>query len=140
MKVVIDANILFSALIKDSITRKLILEYDEQFIFPSYVFIEMEKHKDEILKKSKMSKKDFNELLRLLLQKIMIVPDEVLLHHQKEAYELIKDIDPDDELFIACALSQSTSILWSNDKRLKSQYKVKVLDTSEMIDYFKGQN
>jgi len=33
MKIVIDSNILFSALIKDSTTRRLILEYEEPFSF-----------------------------------------------------------------------------------------------------------
>ena len=53
MKVVIDSNILFSALIKDSITRRLILEYDDFFLFPSYIFDEIEKHKDELIKNQK---------------------------------------------------------------------------------------
>ena len=51
MRIVIDSNILFSALVKDALTRKLILEYKESFLFPSFIFEELEKHKDELRRK-----------------------------------------------------------------------------------------
>ena len=69
MKIIIDSNILFSALIKDSKTRRIILEYEGFFLFPQYVFEEMEKHIEELLKKSKLSKQEFNTLLTIFLKK-----------------------------------------------------------------------
>jgi len=132
LKIVIDSNILFSALIKDSITRRIILDYEDQFLFPSYIFEEMEKYKSELLTKSKMKSKDFEELLNLLLLKVIIIPNEVLLHYKKEAYQIIKDIDPDDVTFIACALAVTDSVLWSDDKKLKQQSKVRIINTNEM--------
>lgn len=66
MKIVLDSNILFSALIKDSITRRIILECDSIFLFPSFIFEEMEKHKKELLKKSKMEEKEFNIILQVI--------------------------------------------------------------------------
>ena len=132
MRIIIDSNILFSALIKDSITRRIILDYDDQFLFPSYIFEEMEIHKNELLTKSKMKSRDFEDLLRLLLRKVIIIPNEVLLHYKCEAYKIIKDIDPDDVTFIACALAFSDSVIWSDDKKLKQQSKVKIINTNEM--------
>ncbi len=55
MHVVLDTNILFSALIRDSTTRKLIPEHEGILIFPEYIFEEAEKHKDEIVWKSGMN-------------------------------------------------------------------------------------
>jgi len=89
----------------------MILEYNGYFLFPSFIFEEMEKHKGELLKKSQMSVKDFNLLLNLLLKKVMIVPTEVLFQYRKEACEIIKNIDPDDAIFIACALAYPENIL-----------------------------
>jgi len=132
LKIVLDSNILFSALIKDSITRRIILDYGDQLLFPSFIFEEMEKHKNELLTKSKMKTKDFEDLLTLLLQKVIIIPNEVLNHYKEDAYQIIKDIDPDDVTFIACALAFSDSIIWSDDKRLKLQSKVQIIDTSKM--------
>ncbi len=133
MNIIIDTNELFSALIKESITRKIILEYDGFFLFPSFIFEEMQKHKIELLKKSRMSGEDFSKLLQLILKKVVIVPNEVLIPYRKEAFEIVKDIDPDDVLFVACALAYPNSIIWSNDRKLKKQSGVKVLNTKEII-------
>jgi predicted nucleic acid-binding protein len=132
LRIIIDSNILFSALIKDSITRRIILDYEDQFLFPSYIFEEIEKYKNELLTKSKMKPKDFEDLLRTLLQKVIIIPKEVLIHYKDDAYQIIKDIDPDDVTFIACALAYSDSIVWSDDKKLKQQSKVRIINTNEM--------
>jgi len=131
MNIIIDSNELFSALIKDSITRKIILEYASFFLFPSFIFEEMQKHKTELLKKSRMSGEDFSKLLQLILKNI--VPNEVLIPYRKEAFEIVKNIDPDDVLFVACALAYHNSIIWSNDRKLKKQSRVKVLNTKEII-------
>ena len=132
MKIVLDSNILFSAIIKDSKTRRIILEYEELFLFPQYIFEEMEEHMDELLKKSKLSNQNFNTLLTILLRKVAIIPNEVLLPYRQRALDVVKNIDKDDILFIACALAYPDSIIWSNDKKLKSQKTVKVLNTEEI--------
>ena len=137
MRIVIDANILFSALIKDSLTRKIILEYEERFLFPKIIFTEAEKHKDELLKKSRLSAEEFSVLFALLMQKMQIVPDETLKPFYDAAYEIIKEIDPDDALFIACALAYPGSVLWTNDKKLKLQIKVRIIETSELMGALK---
>lgn len=135
MNIVLDSNVLFSALIKDSTTRKLILEHNTLFLFPSYIFEEIEEHKHEILKKSKMNKEDFDKLLKIILKKVLIVPEDVLKMHKDEAIEIVKDIDLDDAVFFACALAYPESIIWSDDKQLKKQTRVRILNSTEMINY-----
>jgi predicted nucleic acid-binding protein len=137
MKIVIDSNILFSALIRDSTTRRLILEYNDFFLFPSYIFEEMEEHKHELIEKSKMDSNDFEKLLQLILKKVHIVPKEALATHKEQAMEIVKDIDLDDALFIACAMAYPGSVIWSDDRKLKKQNKVKILNTTEIINILK---
>lgn len=132
MKIIIDSNILFSALIKDSKTRRIILEYEGFFLFPQYIFEEMEEHIGELLKKSKLPKNDFNTLLAIILKKVMIIPNNALLPYRSKALGIVKEVDKDDVLFVACALAYPDSIIWSNDKRLKNQKSVRVLNTKEM--------
>ncbi|GEM_PF-2208744 len=84
MNIVIDSNVLFAALIKDSVTRRLILEYEGYFIFPMYIFEELGKHKGDIQKKSGLSKGEFDQLLNLLLRKVMIAPNELLTNTKKK--------------------------------------------------------
>lgn len=135
MNIVIDSNILFSALIKDSTTRKIILDYDGFFLFPSYIFIEMEKHIDELLEKSKMNRADFDNLLHMVLKKVLVVPASVMKQYRDEALGIVKDIDINDALFVACALAHQESMIWSDDKKLKNQSRIKILNTKEMIEY-----
>ena len=139
MNIIIDSNVLFSALIRNSISRRIILEYNGYFLFPIFIFEEMEKHKKTLLKKSGMNAKDFNLLLNILLKKVMIVPTEVLYPYRKEAYEIIKDIDPDDILFIACALAYPDNFIWSDDKKLKQQSKIRIINTSEILCILYGK-
>lgn len=133
MRIVIDANILFSALIKDSTTRKLILEYEGSFLFPEYIFIELEKYKEFLVEKSQMYKEDFDTLLTLLLNKVVIVPNEVLHPYQEKALALVKEIDINDVLFVACVLAYPNSVLWSEDKALKKLREIPVFSTKEII-------
>ncbi len=134
MKIVLDSNILFSALIKDSLTRRLILEYDENFIFPYYIFEELTKHKAELLTKSQMDGTEFEQLLQLLLTKVIIIQEDILDSYKIEAINIINHLDPDDTMFIACALAYPGSVIWSNDKRLALQNKIKIISTKEMIE------
>ncbi len=127
------------SLIKDSLTRKIILEYDGLFLFPSYIFIEIQNHKKELLKKSGMSEYEFTRLTRLLLLKVVIVPHEVLVPFKEKAIEIVKDIDLDDVLFVACALAYPNSIIWSDDQKLKKQSVVRVINTREMLEFLEGK-
>ncbi len=133
MHIIIDSNVLFSALIKNSLTRKLILDYEGVFLFPSYIFDEFEEHKEELIKKTGMEEKEIQKLINLILKKVFIVPNEILDSYREEALKIMGKIDPDDTLFIACALAYENSIIWSDDKKLKKQTRVKVLNTSEII-------
>ncbi len=135
MRIVIDSNILFSALIKDSYTRRTILEYKDKFLFPSYIFDEFDKHRHELLRKSGMDAADFGLLLSILLLKVEIVPKSQLDAHYANAIFIVKDIDPDDVPFIACALAHPGSIIWSDDKKLSKQAAVKVIGTDKISTY-----
>ena len=132
--IVIDSNILFSALLKNSETRRIILTCEIlPLFFPSYLFEELERHKKELILKSGMSYTDFDQLLELLIEKIIVVPDARLSPFRKQAMGLVHNIDHDDAIFVACALAIPNSILWSNDKKLKTVKHIKVLNTQEII-------
>ncbi|MBI2147401.1 PIN domain-containing protein [Candidatus Woesearchaeota archaeon] len=134
MRIVIDSNILLAALIKDSATRKIILKYGGSFLFPEIIFEEVEKYKPDLLRKSGMDEKEFNELFGVLLRKVMIVPTEILSLYYDESEKLARIAEsPEDQLFFACAMAYPDTVIWSNDKRLKKQTVVKIITTGEMI-------
>lgn len=51
-----------------------------------------------------------------------------------KAYEIVKKLDPDDTHIFAYALAYPKSVIWSDDKKLKLQDRIRVMDTQEIID------
>ena len=129
MDLVIDANVLFSALIKDSFAYNLLFSDTSHIFTPEYIFTELEKHKEEILKKTERTEGEFFRVLETLKQRIIIVPLEELVPYVEEAERLTPD--PDDMAYFALALKLNCAI-WSNDKKLKEQSKIEVYNTYEL--------
>jgi len=73
MNIVIDTNILTSALIKDSKTRSLIIKSNQTFLLPEFELIEIKNHKPEILRKSGLSDMEFNSLFVNMLKYVKII-------------------------------------------------------------------
>ena len=76
MKLVLDSNIIFSALIKNSTTRDIIISDVFELHAPEYIFSEITKHKELLLRKSKLNEEEFDALLLLLQKHIRLVPKE----------------------------------------------------------------
>ena len=133
MRIVLDSNILISSLIKDSITREIILNSNNEFLLPEYSLLEIRKHENYILSKTQLSKEEFNRLIKKILEYINIVEIEKIINHKEKADKIIGDIDKDDVLFVACALAYPGSIIWSEDKHFKLQNKIRVYNTKEFI-------
>ena len=134
MFIVLDSNILISAIIKNSVTRGIILSSNNKFLLPEYSFIEIKKHEEEILYKSKISKQEFILLMKKLMTYIKIVRTEEIIRYREKAKEIIGKIDEDDILFIACALAFKCPI-WNDDKHFKLQNTIKVYNTKELIEF-----
>ncbi len=129
MDLVIDANVLFSALIKDSFAHNLLFSDSFHLFTPEYIFTELEKHKEELLKKTERTNEEFFRLVETLKRRIVIVPLEELVPYANEAEKLTPDSD--DTAYFALALKLNCAI-WSNDKKLKEQDRIKVYNTHEL--------
>jgi len=138
MRLIIDTNILLSALIKDSATRKIIVKSGRDFFYPEMSLHEIRKYKDLVLKKSRMNEADYSKLLNYLLGYITLVPDEKILGNLNEAKKIMLHIDPDDVVFIATTLGLKESILWSDDSDFKKQAKVKFLKSQQVVKLFES--
>lgn len=133
MKIIIDTNILMSALIKDSLTREIILKSDFDFYYPELSFGELKKYKDLILMKSNMNEADYRNLLTKLFNKIKIVREDKITNNLEEAKNIMLKIDPNDVVFIAVSLAVKDSIIWSDDRHFQKQSEIKIITTKEMI-------
>ena len=122
-----------SALIKDSITRSILLSPSHHFYLPEYAIDEVEEHFGTIRSKSGLSIDELKLLFDILLTNLEMVPMEEILNHFDEAQKALKDIDPEDAPFLALALSIECDGIWSNDQDLKQQNLVKVWNTVELM-------
>lgn len=132
MKLVVDANILFAALINEGSTAELLISDKLQLFAPEFLFEEFSKYEELILKKTHRSNEDFNQFLELLKDQITIVPKKEITPFIDKAEKMSPD--PKDTIYLALALALKSNV-WSNDKKLKEgQNKVNVLSTEELIE------
>jgi predicted nucleic acid-binding protein len=131
MKLIVDANILFSALIKDGLTAELLISDKLQLFAPEFLFTEYTKYKDLILRKTHRNEEEFNNFLEILKDQIFIVPKKEIMPFMDEADKISPD--PKDTVYFALAIALKSNI-WSNDKKLKqSQTKINVFSTEELL-------
>ena len=130
-KIILDTNIILSALIKSGIIREIILKDSFEFLTPAYTLTEIYKYKGLICEKSKISFKEFDELANKLFRYIQVLNPASYLFYLKKASRLIDDFK--DIPFIATALAFNCPI-WSEDKHFKKQNKIRILTTKEIIN------
>lgn len=133
MRLVLDANRLFAALIKDSMARRILFHPSMEFITPDYILIELSNHKKEILKKSKLPGDKFDILFQSIFENIIIVPYEEIKPCYKRAMKIMENIDPDDAVFLALSFCSHNDGIWTEDTHFGDQDAVKVWKTTELI-------
>ena len=144
MKVVVDTNIVFSALLNsNSKIGRLLLNSKNYFEFYSckYLQKEIQRHFHRIRSYSHLKEEDLCELINLIESRIFFI-DEKLLPETviSEAKKLVEDIDFDDFAFVAIA-NFLNALLWTGDKVLigglrKKGYKnvITTLELSELLE------
>ena len=133
MKATVDANILFSSLIKRGITRRIWFEPELILYSPKFIYDELYKYENFLFKKFSGTKEEFEELSKKLLSKIRIIAHEELVPYMPASKSLIKD--EKDLIYLACALKEDT-IIWSDDKEFRKQNRIKIRTTEEMVKEF----
>lgn len=131
--VVVDTNILLSALITDSKTRSLVLNLDPQLVAPEAIHREIEDYRGLIREKSGLKPDELDTLLTTLFKYIQLVPTEELEPYTDEAEDGLIEVDQDDVVFLAAALAVDGSI-WTDDTDLQQQDRVPVYTISEVVD------
>jgi predicted nucleic acid-binding protein len=141
MKIVVDTNIIFSALLNsNNAIGDVLFNSDIFFEFYScnYMRYEIQKHWKKLKKISKLSEKELQISYNQVISKLKfidedVIPTEIWLASE----ELIKEIDIDDIDFVALTKFLD-GILWTGDKVLynglkKIEFK-KILNTTELLD------
>jgi predicted nucleic acid-binding protein len=135
MKLVIDANVVISALVADSKTRELIVTLEPDLLTPAFVYDELGNYEELIVEKSGMDQDRVAQFIDLLFQYIEVVPADDFYPAIEKADEAIGDTDPDDVLYLACAIATDAAV-WSDDSDFDEQKVVETYSTSAVIDSF----
>ena len=135
MKLVVDANVVISALIANSKTRELIVTLELELLTPEVIHGEIGNYEALIVEKSEMEADRVQQFIDLLFQYIETVPASEFYPYIEEAEEAIGDIDPDDVLYVACALAREAGV-WSDDSDFDEQDLVPVFTTGEVVESF----
>jgi len=133
MKLVVDTNIVVSALIRDSVTRKILLDPRISAYVPEHFLGEIEEHRDHIIRKSGLTEKEMEIILNGVISRLTIVPIEDFKEFMPKAFNAMKGIDDDDSPFIALAISFDNDGIWTNDWHFDRQRLVPVWKTADML-------
>jgi predicted nucleic acid-binding protein len=126
MKIVVDTNIIFSALLsRDAKLKQFFFIKGFEFFSCNFLFIEIFRHKNKLIAISKLSEEEILTGLEKLLGRISFVREELIPESIfNKAYLLCKDIDEKDTPFVALTLFLDAH-LWTGDKKLKEGLKGK---------------
>ena len=121
MRLVIDTNIVFSALLnKHSSIGDIILNSQNTFIFYGCESLkeEIKEHQHKIINLSQYNFKDYEEVETLVFERIEFLSESSIPYeYWKKAAELLRDIDMDDIAFVAMSIYFDIRI-WTGDKQL----------------------
>ena len=141
MRIIVDTNIVFSAIIKPtSKIAKILLNSGRHFQLYSCDFLKIElfNHRAKLVKLTGLTVLQVEEIENLVTEHITfinerLIPSNILL----EAEKLVHDIDLDDIVFVALS-NYLEAKLWSGDKKLitglESRGYKNVIDTSKIFE------
>ena len=130
MDLVIDSNILFAALLKESGTSDILFKHT--LYAPEFIFEEFKKYKEYLKGKTKRTEEDFDGLFDLFERNVILIPKEEI----ESFIEKAEKISPDakDIPYLALALKLKCG-LWSNDGDLKEKQNViQVYSTEDLFN------
>ncbi len=136
MRLVVDTNIIVAGLIKDAITRQLLIHPDLELYTPEFTLMEIKKHKTLLLNKSKLGKEDFSILFEETISRIIVVSIEDFKGYISKANDILEQVDIHDIPFLALALSFDNDGIWSHDRDFEKQNSVKVWKTKDLVEKF----
>ena len=128
MKIIVDTNIVFSAILNaGSRIGKILLLSKKHFQFYScnYLQTEIQRHRNRLLNLTKLSDDELTELIALVTHSITFIDERLLPGELLSATEtLLQSIDPNDTPFVALT-THLEGKLWTGDMQLYRGLKLK---------------
>jgi len=136
--VIIDANVLIAALIKDGIVRRILVGNPGVWLIPETTFEEVWEHR-QVWNIREISDKELHRILDKFIEDYISVISEELYHDLAPSARRVVS-DKDDWPLIALALSVDNEGIWTfNYKHFKKAKEkgISILNTKEISKKFK---
>lgn len=142
MKVVVDTNIVFSALLNTNnrLAKLLLLSKNKIHLYSPYLlFQELEEHSGKLKKLASYSEREFKQATTLITKKIRFINSALIpADIYQKSIALTSSVDIDDTEFVALT-EHLKGRLWSGDKKLVSglakQGWSKIISTEELYRF-----
>lgn len=132
MKLVVDANRIFSAVLRDGDTRRIIFSTSAELYAPEALRAEIARFKDQLLRRSGLAAVELGRLLDLLFAEITWVGTPLLEAHLVSATRALGKRDPKDVPYLAAALAIGADAIWSHDTHFDAQSLVRRVSNADL--------
>lgn len=78
MILIVDTNVIFAALLKESVTRSLLINSPIDLYTPETAISEIRKYEEEIIRRTRLSKKEFETLFASITERIIIIEKNII--------------------------------------------------------------
>ncbi len=133
MRLVVDVNVVFSALVNKGESARVFEVNKRQksfdFIAPEFMLSELQRNFDKLQRMTKLTKEEISAAFVFITKQITFIPFSVFSDKLPEAILL----NYNDSPYLALALTYKCPIL-SGDKGLKKQTKIRVFSPRETLD------
>lgn len=130
LALVVDANVLFAALIRSGKSEELLCRKDVAACAPEFLIDELESHLQTILDKTNRPVEEFTPVLSTFKRRVKLFKSSEFEAFKPAALAALED--KADAPYLALALFLRAPI-WSNDKQLKKQALAEVFSTAELL-------
>ena len=135
MILVVDANVVISALIKNGKAREILMGGEFQFVAPEFLKDEVSKYANYIERKSGLTGVELRLLTDFLFEKVKMIPHEEQRATLSKALEIMRN-DVKDAPYVACYLALKCHAIWTNDTDFYDKLKIKVVTTEDLVRLF----
>ena len=132
MMLVVDANMVIAALIKEGKAREILKSSKFKFVTSDFVKEEIQKYSEVIIEKSGLTKESLDLLEAIIFKEIETIPKgsyEAKLH---KAEEIMKN-DVKDATYVACYLALKCDGIWTHDPHFYGKPELKIFRTSNLL-------
>ncbi|BAD85048.1 hypothetical protein, conserved [Thermococcus kodakarensis KOD1] len=143
MELVLDFNVIFSALHGRGVAYRIFMENHVlerfRFLIPAYLWEELDSKRERISRLTHLSEDEVAYVLSIIRRQTVVIPENIVLQGMEKAREICPD--PKDIPYVALALALNVPLLTGDKKLAKSVggY-IKVYTPREVLNFLEGRS